>query len=135
MNIMQKHEGRLINIRKLVAWDITLHGPRFILVEFGIGTPAMILFGLWLMIADLAFALGLYVFLVGVNYAPLLLYAIVIVKRGSAESEISHDLARSKQYIRKYGSQQILILLPPAIILVALVQEMKKNQPKASGND
>ena len=36
---------RLINIRKLVALDITLHGPKFIIIELGLGTPAIIAMG------------------------------------------------------------------------------------------
>ena len=122
----QDRESRLINIRKLVAWDITLHGSRFILVEFGVGAPAMILFGYWLTLTPVASILGLYILLVGVNYAPLLFYAIVISRRGSAKNEIGDDLARSKQYIRKYGSQQLIILIPLAISLIALVQEIEK---------
>ena len=31
-----QEEGRLVNIRKLVALDITLHGSWFIIIEFGI---------------------------------------------------------------------------------------------------
>lgn len=59
---MQVNRNRLISVRKLVAGDITLHGPRFILIEFGLGTPAMMLFGLWLMLSRFVFALGLYIF-------------------------------------------------------------------------
>ena len=36
---MPNVEDHLINIRKLVALDIALHVPRFIMVEFGLGTP------------------------------------------------------------------------------------------------
>ncbi len=32
-------EGKLFNVRRLVALDMGLHGPRFILIEFGLGVP------------------------------------------------------------------------------------------------
>jgi hypothetical protein len=115
-----------MSIRKLVAGDITLHGERFILIEFGLGTPAMILFALWLMLSRLFFPLGLYVLLVGINYVVLLLYAIVIVRKGSSQTEVSDELAHSEQYIRQFSVQQFFILVPLAILIIAIFQEAKK---------
>lgn len=64
-------EGGIINVRKLVALDITLHGSRFILAEFGIGTPAII--AVWLFLAVTGpLVLGIYILLTGTNYLPLL---------------------------------------------------------------
>jgi hypothetical protein len=123
---MQVNRNRLISVRKLVAGDITLHGPRFILIEFGLGTPAMMLFGLWLMLSRFVFALGLYIFLVGLNYLVLLLYAVVIVRKGSSETEVNDGLAHGKQYLRQFGMQQFLILIPLAILIIAVFQEAKK---------
>jgi Ca2+/Na+ antiporter len=115
-----------MSIRKLVAEDITLHGERFVLIEFGLGTPAMILFALWLMLSRFFFALGLYVFLVGINYLVLLLYVIVIVRKGSNQTEVSDELAHSKEYLRQLGLQQFFILIPLAILILAIFQEAKK---------
>jgi len=120
------NRSRLISIRKFVAGDITFHGERFILVEFGLGTPAMILFALWLMLSRLFFALGLYVFLVGINYIVLLLYAITIVRKGSSQTEVSDELANSEQYLRQFSIQQFFILIPLAILTIAIFQEAKK---------
>jgi hypothetical protein len=72
-------EGRLINVRRLVSLDITLHGERFILAEFGIGTPVILAVGLYLAAVG-PLLLGLYLFLTGINYVPLLGYAIVTVR-------------------------------------------------------
>jgi hypothetical protein len=123
---MKPREGRLINIRKLVALDITLHGPRFILIEFGVGTPAIILVGLWLMLTSSVFILGLYLFLTGINYVPLLLYAVVIARKGSAQTEVEQGLAQNKHYVRKYSLQQLLIFVPLAILIIAVGQEITK---------
>jgi hypothetical protein len=72
-------EGRLINVRRLVALDITLHGPRFITVEFGLGTPVILAIGIALILAG-PLTLGVYLLLTGVNYVPLLVYTVVIVR-------------------------------------------------------
>jgi len=115
-------EGHLINIRKLVALDITLHGPRFTMVEFGLGTPAIIAVGLLLMLASSTFLLGLYLLLTRIDYLPILAYAIVLVRNGSAEKEVSYGLSHDKHHNRKYSIQQLLIFLPIAVFLIAILQ-------------
>jgi hypothetical protein len=117
-------EGRIINVRKLVALDITLHGPRFILIEFGVGTPAILAVGGYLATAGQP-ALGVYLLLTGINYIPALIYAILIVRAGTANSEVAAGLSQDKHYVRKYGTQQLLIFIPFAIILLAAAQELK----------
>lgn len=114
-------EGGIINVRKLVALDITLHGTKFILVEFGIGTPVIIAVGLWLTIGG-QFLLGLYLFLTGLNYVPLLFYAIVIVLARSAESEVAYGPAHDRHYNRRYSTQQLIIFIPLAVLILALYQ-------------
>jgi len=114
-------EGRIINVCKLVALDITLHGTKFILVEFGIGTPVIIAVGLWLTISG-PFLLGLYLFLTGLNYVPLLFYAIVIVRARSAEGEVAYGLAHDRHYNRRYSTQQLIIFIPLVVLILALYQ-------------
>jgi hypothetical protein len=79
MKLFHFMDGKVINVRKLVALDIVLHGPKFILTEFGVGTPTILAVGLWLVFTN-AFLLGLYLFFTGINYVPLLIYAIVIAR-------------------------------------------------------
>ena len=112
-------EGRIINVRRLVALDINLHGYRFILVEFGIGTPAIFAIGVLAMEGGNPFFLGTYLILTGVNYIPLLAYAIVIARRRSAQTEVAAELTRDKHYVRKYSIQQLLIFVPFAVLLLA----------------
>jgi hypothetical protein len=114
-------EGKLINIRKLVALDITLHGSKFILAEFGIGTPAIVAVGLGLMFNGV-FLLGLYLFLTGINYIPLLIYAIHIVRAKTAANEVADGLAQDKHYNRKYSIQQLMIFIPLAVVLLSIFQ-------------
>ena len=60
-------KGRVVNVRRLVALDITLHGPGFIMIEFGVGTPPIILFGLFLGYVGML-GWGAYLLLCGINY-------------------------------------------------------------------
>lgn len=119
-------EGRIINVRKLVSLDITLHGPRFILAEFGIGTPVIIIMGLVLILDGIQFFLGLYLMLTGFNYVPLLAYAIWVVGKGTAKKDVEIELAQDRHYVRKYSTQQFLIFIPFAIIVLAMVQRLRK---------
>jgi hypothetical protein len=120
--------GGLIVVRKLVALDITLHGNRFILAEFGIGTPAIRAVGLWLMSSSVSYLLGLYLLLTGVNYIPLLTYAFVIVGSGTARKEVEYGLTHDRHYNRRYSTQQLLIFVPFAVLVLAVVQELKWRQ-------
>jgi len=116
--------GRLISVRKLVSLDITLHGPKFILLEFGVGTPAIIAFGLFLMLVTGPFLLGLYILLTGFNYLPLLIYAIITVRRGTANDDVKDELASDPHYVRKYSMQQFLIFIPLAIVVPGIGQRL-----------
>jgi len=116
-------EGRLINVRKLVALDITLHGPRFIMVEFGVGTPAILAVGGYLA-ATGQLVLGVYLLLTGINYIPLLIYVVLIVRGGTAAEEVAGGLSQDRHYVRKYSTQQLLIFVPFAVILLTVFQEL-----------
>ncbi len=114
-------EGRLINVRRLVSLDITLHGPRFILAEFGIGTPAILAVGVALL-EDGPWQLGLYLLLTGVNYLPLLAYALLTVRNGTAEMDVRDELAQDRHYVRKYSIQQLMVFVPFALVFLAFIQ-------------
>jgi hypothetical protein len=118
-------EGRVINFRKLGALDLTLHGPRFIKIEFGVGTPAILAFGLFVALTGQQL-IGAYLLLAGIKYIPLLIYAIVIVRAGTAESEIAEGMSQDRHYVRKYSTQQFLLFVPFAVLLLVVKQELTK---------
>ena len=122
---LQVVEGRLINVRRLVSLDIVLHGERFILAEFGIGTPALFIIGFSLTMYGLSLP-GLYFLLTGVNYLPLLAYAIVITRRHSAKSDVETEMSSDRHYVRKYSVQQLLLFLPLVVAFLASAQFLRK---------
>ena len=46
-------EGRLFNVRRLVALDMGLHGSTPILVEYGLGVPVAMILGVFLALQGL----------------------------------------------------------------------------------
>jgi len=93
------------------------------LIEFGVGTPAILAVGGYLAATGQP-VLGVYLLLTGINYIPLLIHAVLIVREGTAAQEVAGGLARDKHYVRKYSTQQLLIFVPFAVILLAVFQEL-----------
>ena len=112
-------EGTFMSVRKLVALDMLLHGQRLILLEFAIGTPVMIAFGLFV-ISRGSPPVGAYFLSLGINYLPLLIYALGFRLRGATVAELNQNEKRA--YARRYGAQQLLLLVPFAVALLASAQ-------------
>jgi hypothetical protein len=54
---------------------------------------------------EFCFHLGILLIFDGINYVPLLVYAIVTNRSGSAQRIVEQDLAPNNHYIRKYSLQ------------------------------
>ncbi len=127
-----------INIRKLAALDNVLHGPKLILTEFVFGVFFSAGLGLFLLYTGILLGhfhslstviLGGWLIFLALNYLPLLLYAITIVRRASAASEVAVELATDKdKFTRKYTLQSLLLVVPVLVPLLALVQEMQRRR-------
>ena len=123
--------GRFINIRKLAALDIVYRGPRTILMEFGFGVFFLGILGFAFILfahtrTPVTSAIGVYLLFLGLNYVPLLAYSISITLKKSARLEVEFELAHQDRYRKKYGVQQVLILVPLAILFLTVVQEANK---------
>ena len=121
----------VINVRKLAALDIVFHGPGLILAEFAFGIALCATFGLWSLLGPihsvLIVAIGCYLLGVALNYVPLLLYAISIVRRKSARQEVAFELAHKDASARKYTLQTtVLLLIPLVVALLAVYQEVRR---------
>jgi hypothetical protein len=124
--------ARFIDVRKLAALDIVFHGPKFILIEFALGVFGCAALGLFSTYYGLfhgpdhslsAIILGCYLLGVALNYVPLLLYAMSIVRQKSAHQEVAYELAYKDEYAGKYTLQSALLLVPLAMLLLAVYQE------------
>ncbi len=128
-------QERFINIRKLAALDLVFHGSRFILIEFAGAVIIGFGLGIFILLAYfrnsghpiLAILVGLVIILIGLNYVPLLLYAISITRHRSAQQEVAFELEHKEVYAPRYGFQSFLLVLPLVIPLLAIFQEMQKH--------
>ena len=120
----------MIDFRKLAAVDIVFLGSRFILVEFSIGVFGSLALGVFTIIRSHSaggIAFGSYLLAVGINYVPLLLYAIRLVRLSSASAEIAEEPAEKRSLFRKYRRQSLLLLVPLAVPILALTREFHRN--------
>lgn len=119
-----------VNVRRLAALDMALHGPRLILIEFAVGVVGCAVLGIFsvalgvrLLARGLTWQLflGIALLWVALNYVPLLLHAIDIVRRGSARQEAAYELAHP-EIVRRYSVLQMWLLVPFAMVIMALAQ-------------
>ncbi len=122
----------MINIRKLVALDMLLHGTRFILAEFAFGVLCpLLLFVLFLRAKLLGGDEPLWVTLmdcwligIAINYIPLFIYAVMIARKGSVAEEGQPERAS----VIKYSIQQFIIFIPLLVALIAFIQENRRQR-------
>lgn len=123
----------VIDFRKLAAADIAFLGSRFILTEFSIGVFGSLALGFLALLRSHSvggIAFGSYLLFIGINYIPLLLYAIRIVRLDSARHEIAEEQANKHGMFRKYRRQSLLLLVPLAVPILALARELHRNKSK-----
>jgi hypothetical protein len=124
----------MINIRKLVAVDMALHSAQVIMAEFALGIALPLILGLLSIRAGFIgpvqswweTALGLWLVGIAANYVPLLIYAVAIARDGTVKQEGQPELAQ----VKKYGIQQLIILIPFLVVVLAFVQESRRRRKR-----
>ena len=120
----------MINLRKLVALDMLLHGKRFIFGELAIGVLLPLILGLSFLRGGLfgqvqpvwETILGFWLVGIAVNYIPLFVYAVLIARSGTIEEEGQPEMAR----VKIYSIQQVVIFVPFLVAILALLQEGRR---------
>ena len=95
----------VLNPRKLAAIDIVFLGSKLIIAEFAGGVLLCVALGTFVLLRGHSFwqfALGLYFISLGINYVPLLAYAISITRRQSARAEMGDELGDKGWAMAKY---------------------------------
>ena len=116
-------EGLLFNVRRLVALDMGLHGPTFILIEFGLGVPIPLILG-WSLIMRGFLVFGAYILTLGINYVPPLIYAVALRERYGEVVDMK-DPGIGKLN-RKYSIQQFLVFIPFFVVVLAIIQRFQE---------
>ena len=120
-----------INLRKLAALDILFLGPRLIVAEFAFGVLFSVALGLFILVRGHAFwqlLLGTYFLCLGINYVPMLVYAIAVSNKVNARKEMAAELDDSRKTMSKYRSQSLVLLVPLAVPILVLTQEWRKSR-------
>lgn len=119
----------MIQVRKLVAMELTFLGPKFILAEYAIAVVGGLFLGVFSLRAGLMrthatwqVLLGIYLLFLTLTYAVLLGYAIAMTRRGDAREEIADELDDKPAAFRKYRRQSLWLLVPLVVPVAAMMQ-------------
>jgi hypothetical protein len=124
----------LFNPRKLAAIDIAFLGPKFIIAEFAGGVLLCVALGVFTLLRAGSFwqlTLGVYLICLGINYVPMLAYAIAITQGQRAAAEIGDELNNSRRAMAKYRRQSMLLLVPLLAPIVALRHLLTKQASRS----
>ena len=118
---------RMIQVRKLVAVELTFLGPSVIFAEYAIAVVVSVVVGiLSLRMGALRThsvwqtLLGIYLLFLALTYAVLLAYAIALTRRGNAREQIADELDNTSSTFRKYRRQSLWLLVPLVVPLAAV---------------
>ena len=104
-------------------------GPKLILAEYAVGVLFSAALGAFVLFRGHSLwqdALGVYLICLGINYAPLLLYAVAIGSRQRAREEMADELAESRRAMSKYRRQSVLLLVPLLVPVLVVAQGRRK---------
>jgi hypothetical protein len=103
------------NIRKLAAIDIVLLGFKLIFAEFACGVLLSFALGVFVLCRSHSIwqsALGAYLICLGINYMPMLVFAISIGSKQNALAEMADELREKQSAMSKYRRLSLLLLVP-----------------------
>ena len=127
----------MIQVRKLVAVELTYLGPKIIIAEYAIAVVIGLLVavlslraGLFITHAAWQIALSIYLLPVALTYAVLLVLAVSLARRGDFQAEIAGEVevVGTKAIFRKYRRQSLWILVPLVVPLVAFKERKRPRQ-------
>jgi|SRR5208337_3593628 len=131
----------MLNVRKLAAIDLHFLGAKLILTEFALGVVGSVALGVLTVRAGMQrfhsrqmIAFGGYLVLLGINYVPLLLHALSMLREGSVQQEIGGELEDKRAAFRKYRRQSLFLLLPLIVPIAAIVQEIQRRRTRPASH-
>jgi len=113
----------MINVRRLAAVDLLGLGPKIAIPQFAlavIGASALGAFTVARTRSVGGIAFGIALIGLGVNYVPLLLHAIDLVRRQKADAEIADENGDRRAMYAKYRRQSFWLLLPFFVAIAAV---------------
>ncbi len=105
----------MIPLRKLAAIDIVFLGPKLIMAEFAAGVILSVAIGIFILArshSNGSIALGIYFLSLGMNYVPMICYALQIRNRENAAAILGAELAKKREAMSKYRRVSLILLVP-----------------------
>jgi hypothetical protein len=119
----------MIQVRKLVAVELTFLGPKIVIGEYAIAVIVGLIVGVLSLHAGLfrthalwQMLLGIYLMFIVLTYSVLLGLAVMMARRSDFRQEIADELDDTQATFRKYRRQSLWILVPLAVPLAAVRQ-------------
>ena len=108
-------------------------GPKVIVAEYAFGIVLPLALGALTLHSTLSSPnrwssqtiLGMWLVSIAANYVPLFLYALSIARAGTAKAEGESE----RPHARRYGVQQVIILIPFLVVVIAVIQEGRRRKP------
>jgi hypothetical protein len=128
----------MISIRRLAAVDMAWLGTKIILAEYALGILLPLILGLISIRSGFSgpvfstweAASGLWLVSIAANYIALFIYALLLARDETVKAEGEPELAHA----RRYGVQQIIILVPFLVVILAIAQEARgRKETKEAG--
>ena len=121
----------VLSARRLVAIDLVFLGSKVVITEFIAGVFFSAALGVCVLVKGHSslgqIVLGLYLISLGVNYIPMLIYAISITRAKSARSQLGSELDNKGLAMKKYRRQSLWLLVPLVVPLTVFSQQ--RHQP------
>jgi hypothetical protein len=127
----------VINPRKLAAIDIVFLGSKLVIAEFAGGVLLCAALGTFVLFRGHSFmqlVLGLYFISLGINYVPMLVYAVAITRANSARAEMGDELNEKHRAMSKYRRQSLSLLVPLFVPIVALGEIKRHYSARRQGS-
>ncbi|MET7950439.1 hypothetical protein [Micromonospora sp. NPDC005324] len=127
-----------MNVRRLAAIDMygsrgTTRRRRIILAEFLVGVVLMVTSGVWLLASSSGLstrAIGLWLTGAGLNYAPLSLYALALMRPGALDAELAGvDIDRE---LRRYTVLQLWVFVPLSLVVLAIRNALARRKDRTT---
>ena len=125
-----------VNFRKLAAIDLAFLGPKFIITEFAVGVLFSIALGIFALLRAHSLwgtAVGAYLVSLGINYGPMLAYAVALGSRENARLELGDELNEKRAAMSKYRRQSLLLLIPLVVPVLAILQRKPRANAAHAG--
>lgn len=125
-----------INFKKLAAIDVALLGSKLIVTEFACGMLFSVALGIFSLVRAHSLwqtMVGAYLILLGINYVPMLAYALAVGNSENARVEMGSELTEKRVAMSKYRRQSLFLLVPLAVPIFAIFHRNKPIQSATAG--